>query len=201
MKRIVLDIEATGVDVHREQRICEIGAIAFDEDYLPVSFYHQYVNPVIQVSHFAYLIHHLSNDFLRKFPRFHVIADSISQYIQGAEIYAHSAKNDRSWLNAELTKYKMPDTTQLGCRWIDTLKIAKKNPEIKQPGIDGLCDYYGIDRSAFRLQHGALTDCALLLSFLPLIEGHEEMGWEPEDICDWLAENPQLNCTRKFDNQ
>lgn len=197
MRRIILDLETTGSRRRNTSKICEIAAIEFDENYLPCSYYHQYVNPVHAVAFDAYKIHGLTNEFLSRYPRFHVVADSVTDYLKGAEIYAHAASNDRCWLDNELQTYRHTDTETLGCDWVDTLKIAQQIPDIERPGIDGLCDYYGMDES-FRFQHSALTDCALLLSILPLIEGHEDQGWEPEDICDWLDRHQELNKTKQF---
>ena len=197
MRRIILDLEATGNRDTKYQRICEIGAIEFDEHYLPVSYYQQHINPVVRIPFSGYKIHKLTNGFLSHSPRFHVIADSFIEYLRGAQIYAHGARNDRNWLDSELARYLLPTTEALDCTWIDTLKIAQKHTEIPRPGIDGLCDWYGMDTS-FRLTHGALTDCALLLSILPLIEGHEDQGWEPEDISDWLDKHPELNHKKQF---
>lgn len=199
---MVLDLETTGRFnscniygmhlVNPPRKICEIAAIEFDENYRPCSFFHQYVDPVKRVGKDAEAVHGLTNSYLRGFPRFHVIANLLSTYIKDSELYAHGADNDRGWLDSEFHNNCFQGTAALGCSWVDTLSIARKIPDIKRPGLDGLCYYYGMDES-LRYQHSALTDCALLLSILPLMEGHEEMGMEPEDICRWIENHKEEN--------
>lgn len=188
-RRVVLDIEATGNAFGRDPRVCEIAAIEFDEHYQPVSCYQQYVNPVSPVTPGAFRVHGLANKFLKSYPRFFRIREGLVDFLQGAEVYAHGAENDRRFLEIEFERDKRPGPIP-AFNWVDTVAIAKRNPELDRPGLDGLCDYFGMDLE-LRERHGALTDCALLLSLLPLIEGKLDQGWEPDGILEWVEDHEQ----------
>ena len=186
-RRVVLDIDATGGSWQHETRICEIAAIEFDELYRPVASFQQYVNPVARVTPGAFRVHGLSNQFLRSYPRFFRIRDELLDFLKGADVYAHDASNDRRFLSIELERDKRPGT-QPAISWVDTLEIARQVPGLDHPGIDGLCEYFGMDPD-LRERHGALADCALLLSLLPLMEGKMDQGWEPDGILEWTEEH------------
>lgn len=183
-RRVVLDIEATGEAFGHSPRICEVAAIEFNERFEPVASFQQYINPMARVTPGAFRVHGLSNQFLRSYPRFHRVCDSLLDFLQGAEVYAHGAGNDRRYLDLELSRDGRRSSLESGIAWVDTLAIAKQIPDLDRPGIDGLCEYFGMDPD-LRSKHGAMTDCALLLSLLPLMEGQLEAGWEPDGIIEW----------------
>lgn len=171
MREIVLDTETTGFEPSEGHRIVEIGAVELFNHMPTGKTYHQYVNPEREVPQEAFQVHGLATDFLRGFPVFSEIADSLLSFIDGAMLVIHNAAFDMRFLNAELgwaNKPLLPDTVA-----IDTLMIARRRFPGSPASLDALCRRFGVDNSA-REKHGALLDSEILAEvYLELIGGRQ----------------------------
>ncbi len=168
MREIVFDTETTGLDPAQGDRLVEIGCIEMVNRFPTGKVFHHYLNPDRDMPEAAFRIHGLSIDFLKDKPRFVEVVEELIVFIgDDAQLVAHNAQFDLSFLNAELERVgKLPVSRD---RLVDTLMLARR----KHPGgsnrLDDLCVRYRIDNSR-RTKHGALLDAELLAEvYLELI--------------------------------
>lgn len=160
IRKIVLDVETTGLDPKNGHRVIEIGAIKLDaNDRKTKSIFHQYINPERDVPADSYRIHGISSEFLLDKPKFVDIADSFLEFIGEHALVIHNAAFDVKFLNFELARIGRRTINIAGV--IDTLKLANAAFPGKRASLDALCERFGIDNSN-RGFHGALIDSELL---------------------------------------
>jgi DNA polymerase III subunit epsilon len=159
MREIVFDTETTGLDPLAGDRLVEIGCIELFNRFPTGKTFHGYFNPERDMPESALKIHGLTVDFLKNQPLFaHRVAELID-FLGDAQLVAHNAMFDLTFLNAELDRAGHPAVSR--DRMVDTLLIAR----CKHPGaanrLDDLCARYAVDNSR-RTKHGALLDAELL---------------------------------------
>ncbi|HTP91477.1 MAG TPA: DNA polymerase III subunit epsilon [Xanthobacteraceae bacterium] len=159
MREIVFDTETTGLDPLQGDRLVEIGCIELVNRFPTGKTFHWYFNPERDMPEAAFKIHGLSIEFLKDKPLFAEKADELAAFLGDAQLVAHNAMFDLSFLNAELERASRATVSRE--RMIDTLLLARR----KHPGaanrLDDLCARYAIDNSR-RTKHGALLDAELL---------------------------------------
>ncbi len=159
MREIVFDTETTGLDPFQGDRLVEIGCIELFNRFPTGKSFHCYFNPQRDMPESAFQVHGLSLEFLRDKPLFADKVEELIEFIGDAQLVAHNAMFDLSFLNAELERAGRPGVSRE--RMIDTLLIARR----KHPGaanrLDDLCLRYAVDNSR-RTKHGALLDAELL---------------------------------------
>lgn len=164
---IVFDTETTGMNegaggVHVGHRVIEIGCIELFNRRPTGRTYHVYIKPDRLVDPEAIAVHGITDEFLQDKPAFATIVDEFLTFISGAELVAHNASFDISFLDHEfrLLNRGLPETKEI-CKITDSLAIAKKLFPGKRNNLDVLCSRYGIDNS-HRTLHGALLDAEIL---------------------------------------
>lgn len=164
---IVFDTETTGMNegaggVHIGHRVIEIGCIELVNRRPTGRTYHVYIKPDRLVDPEAIAVHGITDEFLQDKPIFSQIVDEFLTFIRGAELVAHNASFDISFLDHEfrLLNKGLPNTQEI-CKITDSLAIAKKLFPGKRNNLDVLCNRYGIDNS-HRTLHGALLDAEIL---------------------------------------
>ncbi len=173
MKRIVLDIETTGLDPRQGHKIVEIGCIELDNNYPTGNYFQQYINPDREMPEEAFRIHGLTKEFLADKPLFSDIAQKLIGFISEGELVIHNAKFDVGFLNYEL---ELSSNTSLKkFRVIDTLLLARKMFPGAANNLDALCRRYNIDTSK-RKKHGALLDAELLADVFLEMNGGRQQG-------------------------
>lgn len=171
MREIILDTETTGLDF-RLDRIIELGGVELVNKFPTGRTFHEYINPGDRRVHpEAQAVHGISDADLADKPEFGDIAEKFLEFIEGANIVAHNASFDASFINAELERIGAdpvpPD------RVIDTLAIARRKHPMGPNSLDALCRRYGID-NGHRTLHGALLDSELLAEvYIELIGGRQ----------------------------
>ena len=171
MREIVLDTETTGLEPDDGHRLVEIGALELVRHIPTGRVFHVYLNPQRPMPPDAYVVHGLSDDFLRTQPLFASIAEAFEEFIGDAPLVMHNAGFDFRFLNAELARLNrgllLPE------RVLDTLSLARQRHPMGPNSLDALCRRYGIDNSQ-RIRHGALLDAELLAEiYLELIGGRQ----------------------------
>lgn len=171
MTLIVLDLETTGLEPKRGDRIVEIGAIKLHNK-LPSSkksdTFHRYINPERDMPSQAYNIHGISSSFLLDKPLFSQIADEFLEFIQNSTLIIHNASFDIKFLNHELALIQKDPINVANV--IDTLRMAQNLYPGKKASLDALCDRFKIDLSDRKL-HGALKDSELLAKVYYMMSG------------------------------
>ena len=164
MRQIVLDTETTGLDPNDGHRVIEIGCIELVNRRLTDRTFHVYINPEREIDQEAIAVHGITNEFLSDKPNFSGIADEFIEFIRDAELIAHNAPFDVSFIEAELERIPgAPSIFSLmhGGAAVDTLSMAKEKRPGKRNSLDALCRDYKVDASE-RTLHGALLDAELL---------------------------------------
>ena len=164
MRQIILDTETTGLDPNDGHRVIEIGCIEMVNRRLTDRTFHVYINPEREIDQEAIAVHGITNEFLSDKPNFSGIADEFIEFVRDAELIAHNAPFDVSFLEAELKRIPgAPSIFSLmhGGAAVDTLAMAKEKRPGKRNSLDALCRDYKVDASE-RTLHGALLDAELL---------------------------------------
>lgn len=181
MREIVFDTETTGLDPKTGDRIVEIGCIELFNHIPTGRSFHRYVNPERSVPIEAARVHGLEDAFLKDKPLFAHIADELVEFFGDANLIAHNAGFDLTFINAELARLERPPLGDE--RVIDTLALARRKHPGSPASLDALMSRYQIDSSR-RTLHGALLDAELLAEvYIELIGGRQAtlvLGGEPD---------------------
>lgn len=173
---IVLDTETTGMNreggpVNEGHRIIEIGAVEIIDRKLTGRHFHVYIKPNRNSDPEAINVHGITDDFLQDKPSYAQIHQEFLEFIKDAELVAHNASFDVSFMDAE---FQLLDPqigkTENYCKITDTLAMAKKIFPGKRNNLNVLCERYGIDNS-HRILHGALLDAEILADVYLLMTG------------------------------
>ena len=175
-RQIILDTETTGMNqssgpIYLGHRIIEIGCVEVVNRKLTGRHYHEYINPLQPIDEEAIEVHGIINEFVADKPKFHQIAQSFIEFIDGAEIVAHNANFDVSFMDHEFSMLQPigPKTAEI-CQILDSLAIAKHLHPGQKNNLDALCKRYGIDNSRRDL-HGALLDAEILADVYLIMTG------------------------------
>jgi len=173
MKKIVLDIETTGLNTNIGDRIIELACIELIDRKKTGKLLHMYFNPDRIMSQNVIDIHNINNNFLLDKPRFSESIYEIMSFIKSSELIIHNAPFDVKFLNYELSLLQDNQWGKIEehCKIFDTLKFAQKKYPGKKNNLDALCKRYHIDNS-LRIKHGALIDAKLLMKiYLKMTSG------------------------------
>ena len=169
-RKLILDTETTGLNFSYD-KIIEIGIVELIDDVLTQNYFHEYINPEMDISLSAQKVHGISNEFLIGKPTFSDVANKLLHFIKDDEIIIHNAEFDTNFINKELqncglNKIKNPV--------IDTIKIAKKEFPGQTVNLDSLCKKLSVINTRQNF-HGALLDAILLSKvYLKLTTGKQE---------------------------
>ncbi|MDB2387046.1 DNA polymerase III subunit epsilon [Shewanella sp.] len=175
-RQIILDTETTGMNqssgpIYLGHRIIEIGCVEVINRKLTGRHYHEYINPLQPIDAEAIEVHGITNEFVADKPKFHQIAKGFIEFIDGAEIVAHNANFDVSFMDHEFSMLQpIGPKTDTICQILDSLAIAKHLHPGQKNNLDALCKRYGIDNSRRDL-HGALLDAEILADVYLIMTG------------------------------
>lgn len=160
-RQIMLDTETTGLKPEEGHRVIEIGAVMVENREITETYYHQYIQPQMEVEAEALAVHGISNEFLKDKPLFAQVVDEFLEFIKGAELVIHNAPFDVGFLNHELSLCGRSERIEELCQITDSLGLARKKHPGAKNNLDALCRRYGIDNT-HRSLHGALLDSQIL---------------------------------------
>ncbi|MGL6050895.1 MAG: exonuclease domain-containing protein, partial [Aeromonas salmonicida] len=108
-RQIILDTETTGMNtaggpIYLGHRIIEIGCVEVINRKLTGNHYHVYIKPDRLVDPEAIQVHGITDAFLADKPSFSQIANDFIEFIRGAELIAHNAPFDVSFMDYEFGK-------------------------------------------------------------------------------------------------
>ena len=164
MKRIIcFDIETTGLEFLRGDRIIEIGAVEIIDGVVTDNSFHEYVNPdgkIIPPD--SYMVHKISNAFLEDKPKMVDVAPRFLEYIGDSPIVAHNGFDfDFPFVNHELGMLGMRQIPR--SQQMDSIVIARNRVfGPKSYSLDALAKWFGISLTARADAHGALIDSEIL---------------------------------------
>ena len=99
LKEIVLDIETTGLNYKKGDKIIEICCIELANRSYVNNYFHTYVNPQKEINNAAYNVHKISNEKLKNKPLFSDIAKEFYEFIKNSMLIIHNAKFDLGFIN------------------------------------------------------------------------------------------------------
>ena len=169
-RKLILDTETTGLDFEND-KVIEIGIVELIDNVLTQNYFHEYINPEMNISLSAQKVHGISNEFLIEKPTFNKIVKKFLDFIKDDTIIIHNAEFDTNFINKELQNCGL-DTIKNSV--IDTIKIARKEFPGQTVNLDALCKKLDVNntRQSF---HGALLDATLLSKvYLKLTTGVQE---------------------------
>lgn len=161
----VLDTETTGTSVSSGDRILEIGAVELKNKKPTGRFFHEYIDPEMEVPEEAVEIHGITRDeaiSLGQGQKFKDIAQRLFNLLEGTRLVIHNAPFDMGFLEMEFSKVGIPNFSD-SVKVLDTLTLARNRFPNNRNTLDALCKRFNIDNSS-RDHHGALLDAELLSS-------------------------------------
>lgn len=217
-RQIVFDTETTGMNengpVYIGHRIIEIGCVELVNRKPTGRTFHVFINPDQAIDEDAIKVHGITNERVANEPRFAQVANDFLDFVRGAELIAHNAGFDISFIDHELSMLPghltgIAKVTEI-CSVTDSLKVARQGqylgrtlqlvqnkPFPSRKNLDALCAYYGIDTSS-RTYHGALLDAELLADvFLAMTGGQNSLNLGAEDDGD----GADAGAIRRLDSQ
>ena len=169
-RKLILDTETTGLNFSSD-KIIEIGIIELIDNVITQNYFHEYINPEMDISLSAQKVHGISNEFLIGKPTFNNIANKFLDFIKDDEIIIHNAEFDTNFINKELQNCGF---NKIKNSVIDTVKIAKKEFPGQTVNLDSLCKKLSVINTRQNF-HGALLDATLLSKvYLKLTTGKQE---------------------------
>lgn len=213
-RQVILDTETTGMNqgggaIYLGHRIIEIGCVEVINRRLTGRHFHEYINPHQLIDEDAIKVHGITDEFVANKPSFQQIAQRFIEFIDGAEIVAHNANFDVSFMDHEFSLLQPlgPKTADV-CQIVDSLAVAKFLHPGQKNNLDALCKRYGIDNSRREL-HGALLDAEILADVYLLMTGgqtkfnlsNEKAGQESGAIQRLSTQRPPLNVILAAENE
>ena len=169
-RKLILDTETTGLNFEHD-KIIEIGIVELVDNVLTQNYFHEYINPEIEISLSAQKVHGISNKFLIGKPTFSNVVKKLLDFIKDDTIIIHNAVFDTNFINKELQNCGLNNIKN---SIIDTIKIAKKEFPGQTVNLDSLCKKLGVINTRQHF-HGALLDATLLSKvYLKLTTGKQE---------------------------
>ena len=161
-----IDLETTGIDHVKGERIIEISMIRVNDTWdEPWLCYERRINPRRVIQPGATAVHHITNEMVEKEPYFEDIVDEVLQFMSGTDILiAHNMGFDGPFLASELARIgkDIEGTPQLFCtmengRWATAIG--------KLPNLGELCFACGVPYDSEEA-HSALYDTQVMMDCL-----------------------------------
>ena len=169
-RKLILDTETTGLNFYND-KIIELGIVELIDNVITQNYFHEYINPEMDISLSAQKVHGISNKFLVGKPTFSEIAKKFLEFIKKDTIIIHNAEFDTNFINKELQNCGF---SSIKNSVIDTIKLAKKEFPGQTVNLDSLCKKLDIKNTRQNF-HGALLDATLLSKvYLKLTTGKQE---------------------------
>ena len=182
-RQLIMDTETTGLDPMKGDRIIEVGIVELVGRKFTGEKLHVYINPQRGMDEEVIRIHGISEAFLTDKPTFDQVAQSLYDFMDGAEIIAHNATFDMNFLNMEFAKVGMHDFAER-VRVTDSLMMAKQQYPGQKNTLDALVRRLDVGKQD-RTFHGALLDSEILAEvYLAMTGGQVTLAIEEDTQAD-----------------
>ena len=182
-RQLIMDTETTGLDPLKGDRIIEVGIVEMVGRKFTGEKLHVYINPQRGMDDEVIRIHGISEAFLTDKPTFDQVAQSLYEFMDGAEIIAHNATFDMNFLNMEFAKVGMNDFAQR-VKVTDSLVMAKQQYPGQKNTLDALVRRLDVGKQD-RTFHGALLDSEILAEvYLAMTGGQVTLAIEEDSQAD-----------------
>jgi len=78
---VLYDFETNGLGKTQEIRVCQVGAIALDQNMREISSFNEFVNPLVAISSAATAVNGINADFVSKKPGWDVVGRKFNEWI------------------------------------------------------------------------------------------------------------------------
>ena len=160
-RKVLLDVETTGLSPSNGDRIIEVCAFEMYGDVLTGRYFYQRINPERAIPWRSQVIHGISAEDLKDSPPFRDVAKDLRSFLNQDPLIIHNAAFDSRFLNSE---FQQCDLAQIPTgNLVDTLKIARKKLKLRNNKLSDLALFFKLDmdRGVVRL-HSAFWDVILL---------------------------------------
>ena len=178
-RQLIMDTETTGLDALKGDRIIEVGIVEMVGRKFTGEKLHVYINPQRGMDDEVIRIHGISEAFLADKPTFDQVAQSLYDFMDGAEIIAHNATFDMNFLNMEFAKVGLNDFAER-VQVTDSLVMAKQQYPGQKNTLDALVRRLDVGKQD-RTFHGALLDSEILAEvYLAMTGGQVTLAIEED---------------------
>lgn len=182
-RQLIMDTETTGLDPTKGDRIIEVGIVEMVNRKFTGEKLHVYINPLRGMDEVVIRIHGISEAFLTDKPTFDQIAKPLYDFMDGAELIAHNAPFDISFLSMEFNKVGITDFEQR-VKVTDSLAMAKQQYPGQRNTLDALVRRLDVGKQD-RTFHGALLDSEILAEvYLAMTGGQVTLAIEEDSQTD-----------------
>lgn len=187
-RKIVLDIETTGLDWNGSDRIISLGMVELIDNKPTGKIFYQEFNPQKDfIDGEQVQIHGLTSDYLKNKPLFKDYALEILDFIKDSHVIIHNVLFDKSFLKMEFKKANF-DATNILCNVICTVELSRNVLSIYRVSLDRLCKYFNISLIN-RKQHSALEDAKILAKVYYYLQNLENEN-KNKNIFEILVKTP-----------
>jgi DNA polymerase III epsilon subunit len=154
---IAIDVETTGMSPMRGHRIIEVGAVKIGQNTLGPEF-HSLIDCGRRITKGAQKVHGISNSMLHGQPKPENVFQKFRSFVGSADLVAHNAQFDRSFLVAEYGRlgWRLPN------QFICTLRLSQRNlPRLSNYKLITIARYLLGNRAKNAQTHRALNDARL----------------------------------------
>lgn len=159
---VFVDVETTGLDPSRGDRVCEVALIRREPNGSTYEW-SQLVDPERPISRGAYAVNRISASMLKGAPTFKSIIPEVNDVTDGAVWVAHNAPFDLGFVRSE---YKKARRTFVDRPVVDTVHLARRHFRFPSNRLGELARQFGI---AAPDAHRALGDCRTTLAVFECI--------------------------------
>lgn len=159
-RQLIMDTETTGLDALKGDRIVEVGIVELVDRKFTGEKLHVYINPQRGMDEEVIRVHGISEAFLADKPTFDKVAQKLYDFMLGAEVIAHNATFDISFLSMEFDKVGLTDFADQ-IKVTDSLAMAKQQYPGQKNTLDALVRRLNVGKMD-RTFHGALLDSEIL---------------------------------------
>ncbi|WP_227430704.1 DNA polymerase III subunit epsilon [Psychrobacter sp. I-STPA6b] len=182
-RQLIMDTETTGLDPNKGDRIIEVGIVELVGRKFTGEKLHVYINPERGMDEEVIRIHGISEAFLADKPTFSQVAQQLYDFMAGAEIIAHNAPFDISFLSMEFDKVGLTDFVQT-IQVTDSLMLAKHQYPGQKNTLDALVRRLNVGKQD-RTFHGALLDAEILAEvYLAMTGGQVSLAIDEDTVSD-----------------
>jgi DNA polymerase-3 subunit epsilon len=166
-RHIVLDVETTGLNAARGDRIIEIGAVALQNCSI-IDEFHSFVKAPKKISKSAQIVHGITDAMLIGQPTPEEVFPQFYEFIKDSVLMAHNAKFDIGFLRSEFARHRL----SLNHRYICTLEMSRQHfPRLSNHRL-GTVYRHLIGKPTADIQaHRALGDAHMVAAIWLAMEG------------------------------
>ncbi|MCD6539647.1 MAG: WYL domain-containing protein [Candidatus Omnitrophica bacterium] len=184
---VVFDVETTGLNPGKGDKICEIGAVRVKKGEV-VSKFSQLVNPKRETPLSSINIHGISLEELAVAPFFEEVVDSFLEFIDNFFLLGYNIEFDLGFLNFELRTIGRKPVSNI---YLDILELCRRFLNLKRYNLFRVAEFFSLSSEGLhRAYKDALTSAKIFLRLIPYLE---EKGFKTlEELCNIFGSGRSL---------